>query len=271
MITVICHIYNEEILLPYWLKHHVNIFDHGVIIDYASTDTSLDIVRQLAPNWKIVQSKHQTFDSFLIDQEVMEIERTISDWKMTLNCTEFILKPDLSDYIRAFDVNFGNVIKAIKTNGVIIVEKPDQIDNELRDEPLIFQKTYGFFETDKCPIIVRKKPSVVEVGCQRQRLIHKHSDGAYGPGRHFTSRKFYSDPSLLLAWFGLAPFKINRQRKMQIYDRMSEKDKKRGEGTWVIAKPEEFDHFYECVLPYAEDLKQKNTYLNALRSFECTS
>ena len=27
------HIYNEEYLLPFWLNHHKNIFDHGVIID----------------------------------------------------------------------------------------------------------------------------------------------------------------------------------------------------------------------------------------------
>jgi len=32
------HIYNEEYLLPFWLKHHKKIFDHGVIIDNFSTD-----------------------------------------------------------------------------------------------------------------------------------------------------------------------------------------------------------------------------------------
>jgi hypothetical protein len=271
MITVVCHIYNEEILLPHWLKHHVKIFDKGVIIDYASTDSSLDIVREIAPHWKIVQSKNQFFDSFLIDQEVMEVERTIPEWKMTLNCTEFILKPNLGQYIDSFDLQFGGVIKAIKTNGVILVDDPKEVNVKLTDEPLILQRHHGFFESEKCPIIVRKVPTAIEAGCQRQRLIHKHPDGAYGPGRHFTFHKFYSDPSLLLAWFGLSPFLINRERKMQIFERMSKEDKVRGKDTWVISKPEEFDHYYECMLPYSENLLDKESYSNAIRSFECVS
>lgn len=35
-ITVLMHIYNEEYLLPFWLNHHKNIFDHGVIVNYDS-------------------------------------------------------------------------------------------------------------------------------------------------------------------------------------------------------------------------------------------
>ncbi len=32
------HIKNEEDLLPQWLNHHKHMFDHGVIIDFGSTD-----------------------------------------------------------------------------------------------------------------------------------------------------------------------------------------------------------------------------------------
>jgi FkbM family methyltransferase len=40
MTTLIGHFRNEEYLLPWWLRHHVPMFDHGVLIDYSSTDAS---------------------------------------------------------------------------------------------------------------------------------------------------------------------------------------------------------------------------------------
>ena len=45
-LTVISGIYNEEYLLPFWLEHHRKIFDHGVIVDWHSTDRSLEIIRE---------------------------------------------------------------------------------------------------------------------------------------------------------------------------------------------------------------------------------
>jgi hypothetical protein len=47
MKTVISHFYNEEYMLPWWLKHHRQYFDHGILIDYGSTDKSLDIIKKI--------------------------------------------------------------------------------------------------------------------------------------------------------------------------------------------------------------------------------
>ena len=43
-LTVICHFRNEEVLLPFWLRHHALLFDHGILIDYGSV-----IVHVMAP------------------------------------------------------------------------------------------------------------------------------------------------------------------------------------------------------------------------------
>lgn len=48
------HIKNEEDLLPQWLNHHKNMFDHGVIIDYGSTDNSINIIKEICPTWSII-------------------------------------------------------------------------------------------------------------------------------------------------------------------------------------------------------------------------
>lgn len=54
-ITVISHVYNEEYLIPFWLEHHKHMFSHGIIIDYNSTDRTLDIVREICPVIQLVQ------------------------------------------------------------------------------------------------------------------------------------------------------------------------------------------------------------------------
>ena len=52
--TVLTHFYNEEYLLPWWLSHHKKIFDHGILIDYHSTDRSREIIKAICPTWEII-------------------------------------------------------------------------------------------------------------------------------------------------------------------------------------------------------------------------
>ena len=52
-LTVISHIFNEEYLLPFWLENHKNMFDHGIIIDYCSTDSSVEIIKKYCPTWEL--------------------------------------------------------------------------------------------------------------------------------------------------------------------------------------------------------------------------
>ena len=89
--TVLCHFYNEEYLLPFWLKHHCSIFTHGIMIDYHSTDKSVEIIKELCPTWEIRKTKNEMFDAHLVDKEVMEIEDTLIGFKIALNVTEFII------------------------------------------------------------------------------------------------------------------------------------------------------------------------------------
>jgi hypothetical protein len=69
--TIISHFYNEEYLLPWWLMHHAKYFDDGILINYASDDRSVELIKFYCPNWTIVDSKNEFFDAALIDQEVI--------------------------------------------------------------------------------------------------------------------------------------------------------------------------------------------------------
>lgn len=94
--TLISHVFNEEYLLPFWLQHHATIFDHGIIIDYQSTDKSLDLVRQYCPSWEIRTTRNirnglANFEAELVDREIEDIEQTIQGFKVCLNTTEFLV------------------------------------------------------------------------------------------------------------------------------------------------------------------------------------
>ena len=52
--TIISNIWNEEYLLPWWLNHHKDLFDHGIIMDYQSTDSSVEIIKDICPTWEVV-------------------------------------------------------------------------------------------------------------------------------------------------------------------------------------------------------------------------
>ncbi len=53
--TIISHFYNEEYLLPWWLEHHKKYFNHGIMINYASTDNSVSIIKQICPDWTAIE------------------------------------------------------------------------------------------------------------------------------------------------------------------------------------------------------------------------
>ena len=88
--TLISHFYNEEFLLPWWLTHHNKIFDHGIMIDYQSTDRSVELIKEICPTWEIRPSQNEYFHAGKIDDEVMEIERELDGWRMALNVPEFL-------------------------------------------------------------------------------------------------------------------------------------------------------------------------------------
>ena len=96
-LTVISHVFNEEYLLPFWLKHNSRIFDHGIIIDYCSTDRTREIIKEMCPTWKVITTKNLNADGSpnfhpeLVDIEVNELEQTVQGYKICLNVTEFLM------------------------------------------------------------------------------------------------------------------------------------------------------------------------------------
>merc|ERR1711935_452023 len=102
-IMLVTHFNNEEFLLPYWIKHHANMVDTAILIDYASSDDSVNIIKQLAPaSWKVVQSTTgDVFGAIDCDEQVLRWENEHpNDWVIALTITEFLVHPNLKRMLR---------------------------------------------------------------------------------------------------------------------------------------------------------------------------
>lgn len=213
-LIMISHFWNEEFLLPYWIKHHKDMFDHVVMIDYDSTDSSVDIIRSMAPEWEIRKSKNRDFDAIAVDQEVMAIEREFDGWKVALNTTEFIVNWNLRQFLDHYEKMHPNH-SGVQMSGVVMIDRLEDREHELTDEPLVLQKQYGFLEEK------HRYKFYANGNMSRTRIIHKMPDGAYHVGRHSTRLPDVKHhPNLFLAWFQWCPMKYIVDRKLAIQNRI---------------------------------------------------
>ena len=209
--TVICHFYNEEFLLPWFLNHHKHIFDHGIMIDYASTDRSADIIKEICPTWEIRPSRNEYFDPESIDQEVMDIERELTGWRIALNVTEFLygnldLLDDDPKEKNYFLRNFVFVDMEDTSKG------PIELDHK---RPLHEQRYWGYLD-DKNAGKWFPNGSVARL----HRSIHNHPVVYADWGRHWPNTEAIGE--LVIFYYGYAS--ISKQgiaRKTQIRQRIS--------------------------------------------------
>jgi hypothetical protein len=208
--TVIIHIYNEEYMLPFWLKHHKNIFNHGIIIDYRSTDNSINICKEICPTWDIITTRNEMFDAKNVDLEVMDIEDKISGIKICLNVTEFLftLKP-LIHYFKEDE----SLSYAIKVTSPYSVNTYYPENNHELFEDMLNEDVFCHNDRD-------------------YRQLHNFGNGAYSRGRHATSNPITNnDIELHIIWTGYYPFnELVLKRKLQIKNNIPESDKKLGIG-----------------------------------------
>lgn len=228
MKTIITHFFNEEYLLPFWLNHHKKFFDHGILVNYKSTDKSIDIIKEICPTWDIVDSKNEYFSAQLVDNEIKKIEDGLNGFKITLNVTEFIL----GDF---------NMLDRITINTQFLIPSYVMVDNMGFDNEkvytdLIIEKPFGIdttipFEYTKLSIDdLTNLSKVYNIGAilrnpfemRRGRSLHNFRVN-YPLGRHFPG---YNTKDFIILWYGFSPFNDeNIKRKTQIQTKMPDSDK----------------------------------------------
>lgn len=203
MKTIITHFYNEEYLLPWWLEHHKKYFDFGILIDYGSTDRSVEICKKICPHWQIFPSAHGKFDASDCDREVEFYERQIPGWRISLTVTEFLV---------------GNLSKLMH-------------EEENRTQWLIPGVIFASYNPagkfsrekelwDQCSTGV---PYTVSSAARLCRSLHNFKDISYSPGRHF--HPLNTEDAMIFKFSNCLIGEEMIKRRLQIQHRVSERDK----------------------------------------------
>jgi hypothetical protein len=211
MAVLISHFKNEAVLLPHWLAHHRRLFRHGVMIDYGSTDGSVDIIREMAPTWEVrptVNPLGSADGGTRLDAEVEAVEAEFDGWKMVLNTPEFLVLDDLDAYIARFEAAHPDRL-GVRTTGVILVDPAGGRWSDWTAAPLVLQHTVGYLEREHYTLPYGSPKE------HRNRLLHRAWSGLYELDRHDTRLPGIEvDPTLFLAWFGTGfpALKLHRNR-----------------------------------------------------------
>lgn len=223
-LTVISHFYNEEYLLPWWLNHHKEIFDHGILINYASTDNSLDIIKSICPSWDVYDSKNLEFAHIAVNDEVMEYEQNIEGYKICLNTTEFLIDKGIKNEIDYESKNCYPIRRA-----TMVDINPEE--NATYDKPLVDQKNDGFLG---------------ENGINGEyRYVHNYENGNYDLGRHDTFLNKKEELKSLILWYGFSPWTLEtKKRKFQIKYKIPKKDALTGAGWQHFLAEENLEAMY---------------------------
>jgi len=252
---LITHFYNEEFLLPYWIKHHSPMFDDVILINYKSTDKSCEIIKELAPHWKIVETKCPNFDAKMVDDEVREIEISYPDdtWKLALTITEFLIFPNIDQVLTNVTIP-----SSYKINSLNIVGDDDQkLESHL---PLIQQR-------NKCTFH----------GFDYSRYIHtntNHEKNLYHLGRHSLTLESQitakSAPEAMIFKYLYSPWPHSIFRKLQIGNKLSTHAIEIGAGVQHLKNLEQLENernsFLGSIIPDFYNIGLNAFNLDYLRS-----
>lgn len=240
---VITHVKNEAYLLRWWLMHHVEKFDHGIVVDYNSTDGSMDLVRKYAPRWEIVQSSNKDFRAETADAEIMHIEQQIASryplaWLITLNVTEFLIGNTkvLDDERVRHRVQKLIPCDIMVDTGTQQGTEPDPnlslVKQRTNGIPLAYDKYTRYNPHNNEIDRIAKQENILY--CNRfMRSIHNYpvnyfQNSMYGAGRHF-----WGTPceDFRVLWYGYSPHTTElMNRKIAIQHTIPDSDKAVGNG-----------------------------------------
>lgn len=255
MRTIICHFRNEEYLLPWWLRHHLQLFDYGVMIDKGSTDGSADLVRQMAPHWRLVHTRLTDFNQYLTNLEVETYEQELPGWKIVLNATEFLMPSGPLELIEREAEE--NNRRGYSASGIICVDptpgrEPDP------NQSLPMQVHWGIDDNAISDPQERQARGLYPVPC-RNRFYHCLPVGMYDIGRHSSYHQDSATrkPELMVFHLSLAPWnEAMLQRRLQMKSQILDDDLKRGWGLQHVRSRDHHQAEYQKLRAITMDLYQ---------------
>lgn len=231
MRVVLTHIKNEAYMMKWWLMHHRDKFDHGIIVDYDSSDNIYELVKELVPTWEIRQSRNKNFDPIEVDREIFDIEGEVQKrypraWMLTLTVSEFLIGDTTNLPYKTTDI-------CLPVRCDVMVDTLDTMHKE--PDPnisLVRQRTTGIPSPFNEQYRNEWRVPHADIWCRLMRGMHNHNYNYMehmGPGRHTWNP--YPTNDFRILWYGFSPYTerlINR--KLVIWKEMPEEAQLKGIG-----------------------------------------
>lgn len=113
-IDVYSNMYNEEFILPYWLRHYETFVDRIFIWDDHSTDKTLEILNGHPKVTLLPREKEGHHDHFYVTELYPQYERYsrgVADWVIIADADEFVYHPHLRE-----------VLATAKEQGILVLQ-----------------------------------------------------------------------------------------------------------------------------------------------------
>lgn len=169
-LTVYSFNYNEEIMLPFFLKHYSSIAKKIVIYDNQSTDSSLQILK----DWKDCEIEIREYDTNdkLDNQTLINIKNEC--WKNA--DTEYVVVCDLDEFL--YHSNLNDYIKKNSDADIFNIQGYNMIGNEIPENNLEY-----LYNIIKC--------GVSDINFSKNIFFKKTNmiQSNYGPGAHSNNFK----------------------------------------------------------------------------------
>jgi len=261
---LVTHLWNDALLLPFWLKHHRHLFDHGVVIYYESSDSTREILEKEVPEWDVVEPWSKELISPDLDRQVQAIEaedRFKGWWKMCLTVTEYAFTPNLKaslvPYVTENPAGIG-----FYASGWGLVDTPTQRSEGLDlDIPILLQRQYGF------EMLKTTHPFHRNGG---RRFIHRGERGNYSVGRHYTYVEGTEDHGCLrLVRLFYVPFdEAGIQRKLRMKENVSKYDVEHRHSAQHFMSRDEMEADYRRLLGVSQWLARDPHYDRRFQSLK---
>ena len=131
--------YNEEFMLPYFMKHYLKFADKITVYDKMSTDKSVELMKENGIEVIPFQSNNEYCESILLNIRNTCWKNDTSDFVIVCDIDEFIYHPNIIDKFIKYSNNGFTIIKpkGFQMMSESLPTTNDQIYDELKN---------GFFD-----------------------------------------------------------------------------------------------------------------------------
>jgi len=181
--------YNEEIMLPYFLKHYSKFCDNITIYDNMSTDSSREIMKKYGVNIKTYDSNNQIRDDLYLEIKNNCWKKSDADWVIVCDADEFLYN---KTFLKNLDKTKGTIIRPEGCQ--MVSEKLPVGDGQIYDEI----KTGFLDSTYSKPCLFKPKeikecnfgPGAHSMHGAKGNIIYDEESGIKLLHYHFISREY---------------------------------------------------------------------------------